>query len=37
MLRRMPGASHAEVPLEQEEDAALEALDDSRERARLAG
>jgi uncharacterized membrane protein YbhN (UPF0104 family) len=37
MLRRMPGASQAEVPLEQEEEAALEALDDSRERARVAG
>lgn len=37
MLRRMPGASQAEVPLEQEEEAALEALDESRERARIAG
>jgi uncharacterized protein (TIRG00374 family) len=37
MLRRMPGASEAEVPLEEEEEAALEALDGSRERARIAG
>jgi hypothetical protein len=37
MLRRMPGASQAEVPREREEEAALEALDDSRESARIAG
>jgi glycosyltransferase 2 family protein len=37
MLRRMPGASQAEVPQEEQEEAALDALDSSRESARLAG
>jgi uncharacterized protein (TIRG00374 family) len=37
MLRRMPGASQAEVPQEEQEAAAMDALDGSRESARLAG
>jgi uncharacterized membrane protein YbhN (UPF0104 family) len=37
MLRRMPGASQAEVPEEEQEDAAMEALDEGRARARVPG
>ena len=37
MLRRMPGASQAEVPQDEQEEAAMEALDGSRESARVAG
>ena len=37
MLRRMPGASHAEVPSEDEQAAAMEALDEGRARARVPG